>query len=169
MILDLRELIAGTVAALPFSADYPGEGLTDDLVSGSVHVQGAAENHAGFLSLTGNIRLTGVFRCARCCAEFPKLLDFPLESKLAESLANEDEEDFLLLEDGQLDLDEAVREQLLTEMPYRFLCREDCKGLCPKCGQNLNDRICSCDTRETDPRWTALKSFFEEESNNTTE
>lgn len=166
MDLDLRELIGGSVSAVSFAYDDSAEDLSDDLHSGSVHVEGRVENHAGFLFLHGMATLTGVVRCGRCCREFSCKLAFPLEYKLAEELANEDEEEFLLLEDGHLELSETVRGQLLTEMPYRFLCKEDCKGLCPKCGCDLNVERCSCDTHEIDPRWAALSSFFEEENEN---
>ncbi len=162
MLLDLRELIGGAVSAVPFACEEPAEGLTDDLVSGVVHVKGKAENHAGFLSLNGTAVLDGVFRCARCCTEFHDTVSFALDYKLAERLEREDEEEFLLLEDGMLDLSEVVRSQLLTEMPYRFLCKEDCKGLCPVCGTNLNVKRCSCDTKEKDPRWSVLSSYFDE-------
>ena len=164
MILDLRELIAGTVKAVPFEYDCPGEGLTEDLCSGSVHAEGRVENHAGYLVLNGEAVLSGVFRCARCCKEFEQDLRFPMEYKLAESLVGDDEEEeFLLLSDGMLDIAETVREQLLTEMPIRFLCRSNCKGLCPKCGCDLNVERCSCDTKEIDPRWAALAGYFDNE------
>lgn len=166
MVLDLRELIGGSVKDVPFSYEDSAEELSDDLLSGSVHVEGRVENHAGYLTLSGSAVLAGVVRCGRCCKEFETRLVFPLEYKLAEELANEDEEEFLLLEDGRLELSETVRGQMLTEMPYRFLCKEDCKGLCPKCGCDLNVERCSCDTREIDPRWAALGSFFEEENEN---
>ena len=163
MILDLRELIAGTVKTLPFVYDCSGEGLTDDLIDGSVHAEGRVENHAGYLVLNGEAVLSGVFRCARCCKEFEHALHFPMEYKLAEKLAGDDEEEFLLLKDGMLDVAETVREQLLTEMPIRFLCRSNCKGLCLKCGADLNVERCSCDTKEIDPRWAALAGYFDEE------
>lgn len=162
MILDLRELIAGLISIVPFTGEESADGLSDDLLSGSVHVAGRVENHAGYLRLEGMAVLEGVFRCGRCCREFSHRLEFPLVYQLAETLVNEEEEEFLLLQDGMLDLSEVVRSQLLVEMPYRFLCREDCKGLCPKCGCDRNVEQCSCDTREIDPRWAALNRFFEE-------
>lgn len=168
MVLDLRELVAGTVKILPFVYDdvldrSGAQEFSDDLLSGSLHVEGRAENHAGYLQLNGDVRLEGVFRCGRCCREFPRTLSFPMRYQLAESLAGEDTEEFLLLTDGQLDLSDVVRSQLLLELPYRFLCREDCKGLCPKCGCDWNVATCDCDLRERDPRWAVLDGFFEEE------
>jgi uncharacterized protein len=56
-------------------------------------------------------------------------------------------------------LDDAVREQVLLAVPLRVLCRENCKGLCPQCGKNLNLEQCSCAELQEDPRWTALKEI----------
>lgn len=168
MVLDLRELIAGAVREVPFVFEQTPDGdearaLSDDLQSGALHACGKAENHAGYLQLNGEIVLEGVFRCARCCKTFSRTLRFPMAYALAESLAGEDMEEYLLLEDGQLDLSDVVRSQLLLELPYRFLCKEDCKGLCPKCGCDRNVTSCACDLREKDPRWAVLNDFFGEE------
>lgn len=59
----------------------------------------------------------------------------------------------------EIDLDPLVREQLLLALPGYPLCREDCKGLCPACGQDLNERDCGCDRHVPDPRWAGLEKF----------
>lgn len=169
MILDCRELAAGTVRSLPFrlETDLSPDDRGADVLEAGITAEGRAENHAGYLTLTGTIRLNGLFRCARCCAEFRKELCFPMSYKLATALsAGGDEDgtdDYLLLDDGCLDLDETVRTQLVTEMPYRFLCKEDCRGLCPVCGVNRNEQKCDCSQDERDPRWDALARFFEDD------
>jgi uncharacterized protein len=60
--------------------------------------------------------------------------------------------------DGIL-LDDVVREQVLLAVPLKVTCREDCKGLCPHCGQNLNEGQCSCAVTLEEPRWAALKEI----------
>jgi uncharacterized protein len=62
--------------------------------------------------------------------------------------------------DGLL-LEDALREQVLLALPLRVICREDCKGLCPHCGKNLNLEQCSCAEPHEDPRWSALKDIRE--------
>jgi uncharacterized protein len=62
----------------------------------------------------------------------------------------------------EIDLDPIVREQILLALPGYPLCREDCKGLCPACGQNLNERDCGCDRHVPDPRWAGLEKFRKE-------
>ncbi len=60
--------------------------------------------------------------------------------------------------DGIL-LEDVLREQVLLALPLKVTCREDCKGLCPHCGKNLNEEQCSCDVPMEDPRWAALKEI----------
>ncbi len=62
-------------------------------------------------------------------------------------------------EDEAIDIDELVREQVLLNLPSRALCTEDCKGLCPVCGANRNEKPCECESENTDPRWKALKDL----------
>ena len=71
-------------------------------------------------------------------------------------LDDTDEEVF----DGKvIDLEPLVREQVLLSLPMNALCREDCKGLCAQCGQNLNEKACGCETKFVDPRFAALKNI----------
>ncbi|MGQ0540872.1 MAG: DUF177 domain-containing protein, partial [Blastocatellia bacterium] len=64
-----------------------------------------------------------------------------------------------LLIDDSLDLNEIVREQILLNLPQQIFCKEDCKGLCPKCGANINLIDCNCNETEIDPRWAALNNL----------
>ncbi len=62
--------------------------------------------------------------------------------------------------DGKtIDLDPIIREQVLLALPMNLLCRETCRGLCPTCGQNLNEKQCDCEREVVDPRWMALKDI----------
>jgi uncharacterized protein len=71
-------------------------------------------------------------------------------------LEDADEELF----DGKvIDLEPIVREQVLLSLPMSTVCREDCKGLCPQCGQNLNEKACGCEAKFVDPRLAALKNI----------
>jgi DUF177 domain-containing protein len=58
-------------------------------------------------------------------------------------------------------LEDVLREQVLLAVPLKIICREDCKGLCPHCGKNLNGEQCSCAELLADPRWSALKEIRE--------
>ena len=60
----------------------------------------------------------------------------------------------------QLDVDALVRNELFVHMPLRVLCKEDCKGICKRCGTNLNLGTCDCDATELDPRMAAILDIF---------
>jgi len=65
-----------------------------------------------------------------------------------------------------LDLSEAIRQYSLLAMPMKPLCREDCAGLCPRCGHNLNLGPCPCPSQQVDPRWAALTKLATEQKGN---
>ena len=71
-------------------------------------------------------------------------------------MASDDDVDFAPFEGDEIDLGELFREQILLAIPMTPLCREECKGLCPVCGADLNAGECSCERGEIDPRWSAL-------------
>ncbi len=83
--------------------------------------------------------------CDRCARQIDRHYDYSFSHILVLSLENEDDDRFIEVHDEKLNLDELVREDILLELPTKFLCREDCKGICPKCGKNLNDGPCGCD------------------------
>jgi uncharacterized protein len=59
-------------------------------------------------------------------------------------------------EQGRLAVEDVLREQVLLSLPARALCRQECKGICPRCGRNRNHEVCACDTSQADARWAAL-------------
>ena len=73
-----------------------------------------------------------------------------------------DDEDYVVVPEERLDLDQLLTEDILLDMPSKFLCRPDCKGICPVCGKNRNLEECSCEQREIDPRLAALQSLLED-------
>lgn len=159
-MLDLKKLLDGTVPSVEFSLTVSESGFIDDVISGEFTANGIVTNHSGVVLLKGEIKPNLLVRCARCGKEFSYSEPISLEAKITDKLANEDEEEFILLTDFALDVEELVRSALILEMPSRFLCREDCKGLCPKCGTDLNSNQCSCDLSDRDPRWDVLKDYF---------
>ena len=112
-----------------------------------------------------------VAQCARCLSPVTGEFTLDLEKTVAprDLLGDLDEsklDEFAIIEDGFLDMDEQLFEQLEMEFPLRFLCKEDCKGLCQRCGKNLNEGDCSCNKREIDPRLAPLQKLLDEMNNN---
>ncbi|HLP15789.1 MAG TPA: DUF177 domain-containing protein [Bacteroidota bacterium] len=104
------------------------------------------------------------FECDRCADEYTRLVEttFDVVYSWNESERSDgDDDNYFLMTEGQksIDVSEPVREYLLLAVPIKNLCRPNCRGLCPVCGANLNERTCTCTTGETDSRWDALQKL----------
>lgn len=162
MLVQCRSLFMGEADRLPLETELD---LTQVELYGNrpirrpVRVTGAIVNRAGVVMLEARAQFLFEGTCDRCLMEFTRPYDIPVEHILVTALENEDS-DFVLLQDYQLPLDELVRDDILLELPYKNLCREDCRGLCPQCGKNLNDGLCGCTTKTEDPRLAVLKQLL---------
>jgi uncharacterized protein len=144
---------------------------------GVIDVQGRAdliEEHRGPREVVPDIRMRGSYSgrfetpCARCVepVEHPQQASFDLlyrpigvdASGAVRAISTSETEIGYYNGDG-LVLEDVLREQVLLSLPEKALCRADCKGLCPRCGQNLNAENCSCESTEADPRWNALSDL----------
>jgi len=120
------------------------------------------------IRLTGQLTATLELACARCLepliqevARTFELLYRPQGSDAGReelSVTDAEAEIGYYQGDGLL-LEDVLREQILLALPLKVICREDCKGLCPHCGRNLNSGPCSCAEPHEDPRWAALKEI----------
>ncbi len=111
----------------------------------------------------GSVKLTFQTACDRCLAEVPTILDLQFDRVVTSPFVTTDEDadehpDYM--EGYQLNVETFVYNEILINWPVKILCKEDCKGVCPKCGQNLNMRECGCDTFVPDPRMAVLKDIF---------
>ena len=122
------------------------------------------------VQLTGGVLIDLKPACGRCLENFDRRLEVPLHINLAprkDLSFGEDEEkelepddvNFSFYNGEEIDLDQIVREMTLLEIPLRYLCSEDCKGLCPQCGKNLNQETCSCKVKPVDSRFAALQKL----------
>ncbi len=127
---------------------------------GTVSVDGTAASHGGYVELTATVSLTATALCARCGKEFQWQYAFEVQRPVAKKLAGEDD-DYILAEDGFIDVAELFREETLLELPAKLVCKEDCLGLCPYCGKDLNNGKCSCTGKEIDPRLAVLKALLD--------
>ncbi len=101
--------------------------------------------------------------CVRCLAGFNQPLDTEFTELYAFSSRSVTESDLILPEDGHIDLEPLAREYMLLAMPIKPLCRPDCKGLCPICGENLNESQHNHDSDEGDPRLSVLKTLLKKD------
>lgn len=137
-----------------------GEAAAAQRLTGSIRLM---HTHAGVL-VQGRLAAEATFPCARCLEPVVVPLKIELEEVFAptvdigtgKSLTPEEEDRALWIDEHHiLDLTEVLRQDVLLTAPMTALCKEDCRGLCPTCGQNLNDGACGCEP-EPDPRWGPL-------------
>lgn len=129
-----------------------------------VVAKGTVKNSAGVLLMHGTVETTLHGVCDRCAKPFLREVSYPLEAVLVKELENEEDADewVFLLEHDCADLDDIVRTAFVLNMDSRLLCREDCKGLCFRCGKDLNEGPCDCQP-EADPRLAVLKQLLKGE------
>ena len=125
-----------------------------------VEVCALAENRAGVVKLTINVKFEYVRPCDRCATVTTNLLDYTFKHTLVVSLSGESNDDFIEIPDYKLDLDMLINSDVLLELPLKYLCKDDCKGLCFKCGINKNEEECECQTKVIDPRLEVLKELL---------
>lgn len=120
--------------------------------------------------VTGHLETVVMLTCRRCAIEFPAPVEIELEEEFKATYdvetglplprSEDDDEAALINEQHILDLSEVLRQDLLLALPPFPLCREDCAGICPHCGQDLNEGPCACTQEEVDPRWGALRDLL---------
>lgn len=166
MRLDLRKILHTPDGQKPFQfqldlsdLDFYGR----KPVSGPVFVQGSVTNHAGALVLEGTVETRLDLVCDRCGKEFSREKSVVLDSLVAQELEDEENDDILLLEGTELDLDQVAAEAFILAMDTKNLCSDDCKGLCTRCGANLNLGPCGCKP-EVDPRLAALAQLLDNDA-----
>ena len=165
MLLGLSKIIDCPGASVPFSVSID---LSDLLygesypVSEPVLAEGVVRNTAGVLVMTGSLHTTIHGVCDRCATDFDKYVEFPLDVVLVTELSNEENEDEWVfpLEGDSADLEDIIRTVFVLNLDSKLLCKDDCKGLCCRCGKNLNNEPCNCQ-KELDPRFAALKQLLE--------
>lgn len=140
--------------------DFEYEFTSVDGIFSPISVKGFIKNSAGIVSLSAEARFTVSAQCAKCAKSISKEMCVPVRHFLINHLNNEDNDEYILVEDMVLKLDELVMEDIYLSLPSRFLCKDDCKGLCPICGKDLNEGECGC-KREIDPRLAVLQRFFD--------
>lgn len=144
--------------------DITGEG-TDCRVYGDIRL---LRTHRGIMA-KATLAIETELTCGRCLTLYHQSLPLNVEEEyipVADIISGaplpppEDPGSFIIDEHHILDLTEAIRQYTLLVTPMKPLCREDCAGLCPDCGQNLNQNPCDCLAQAIDPRWSNLSKLL---------
>lgn len=131
-------------------------------------IKGKISKRITQVDVEGNTSALIETECSRCLQPLEKVFEISFnvsfvtpENYTAEKEAEINEKDLQVsvFEGDKIDLSEIVREQILLNLPTQIFCKDDCRGLCLKCGANRNVTDCSCEEIEIDPRWSALKNL----------
>jgi uncharacterized protein len=165
MEINVSQLLKSNIGAtreyeIDEPADITGCGQSYP-VQGSIRL---TRTNRGIL-VQGTLKTTIPAECGRCLREFDSPLSFSLEEEFFPVIdvnsgiyveIPDEPGSFTIDEHHILNLDEAIRQNALLQVPMKPLCREDCKGICQSCGQDLNKNQCRCIVEEYDPRWAKL-------------
>lgn len=116
----------------------------------------------GKLDLSGEMNVTLQSACSRCLK--PVTIDVPISFEYTvvkpDGFHEIDEDEQYFMSGYEMDAESLINNELIMCLPMKVLCKEDCKGLCPVCGKNLNEGECGCDTFVPDPRMAAISDIF---------
>lgn len=127
-----------------------------------ISVTAAARNRASLVTLTLDCGYDYSRSCDRCGEIFTRREQKCFKHKLAQTLVDEGNDDYIETPDFTVELDEVVISDILLNLPQKNLCKKDCRGLCPQCGQNLNLGDCGCQAKAVDPRLAVLQQLMDD-------
>ena len=161
MLIDISKILMKKGETLSFEAEEAIAGIEDcpdvQKVLGPVRVKGTVTNVKGSFEVCAKCEADVLMTCSRCLEPAQVKAQFDLDELFSNTGNEEEAETF---EAESLDLTSAIKRNLLLNLPMKVICKEDCKGLCPICGSNLNQGQCGCKTDNIDPRFESLRSLF---------
>ncbi len=163
MKIDVRSFfeIVGEREEFEFSLDMSEvEIWSHKPITSPVIVKGVLQNRSSIVTLAYKASVKLQTFCDRCLENFEKSVDYSFEYTLVKELQDSDMEGYILVEGDSLDLGELCMSDVVLNLPLKFLCKDDCKGICSICGKNLNQSQCDCLKQEIDPRLAALKKLL---------
>ena len=169
MRIDLENLERGGGS---FARTYQSDELTFDEhdlhLLEPVSVAGRIRRRDREVELHGKLATKVAIPCGRCLKSVELPIEVEFSERFAPAVAWKDEEqhelqpedlDLSVFDGAGIELDDLVREEIILTMPGQALCQEQCQGLCPDCGTDLNLNSCECATKQIDSRWEKLKDL----------
>lgn len=165
MLISLKSLAQSQTRSKSFeySIDLSDENVNYEFpFQAPIKVTGVMADKAGAVFFDARAEYTLTVHCARCMKEFTVDKTQDIHYLIStESEENSNETDGMYYAGSEeIETDDIIVPDIIMDMDIAFLCREDCKGLCPKCGCDLNETTCSCETREVDPRLAKLAELL---------
>ena len=156
--------VAGARLEIDGNVDFTNAGFLGESYAFEepLAVKGEIYNNGQTLTLDVNVSGRMKTECSRCLKDIWVDVDFDIEEFLSRSDSDikSEDEDIIFFDGHEAELDTIVYDRFLMDLSGKYLCAEDCKGLCPVCGHNLNESECGCSREQIDPRWQALADIL---------
>lgn len=169
MLVDLSSIIKVTGARQEISGEV---GFDNAQFLGETYsfpeplsISGEIYNNGKSLSLTARVTGSMETECSRCLKPIKVDVDYEIDELLSrvEDGADPENEDIIVFEGHEIELDGIAADHFLMNVSGKYLCKDDCKGLCPVCGHDLNEGDCGCSDDVIDPRWQALADILNQQ------
>ena len=164
MVLDLRNIFLNDGKTYPLNCEFDFSDL--EFFGGyplkqPVKVTGKIENRAGVVEISVECEVSYSAECDRCQTPTVKTYNISFGAVLVSNRESEEDDELILISDYKLDLQEYCFNEMIPRLPMKHLCSETCKGICQKCGKNLNEGDCDCNHAVADPRLEKLRELLE--------
>lgn len=164
MIIDLKKIFVDENASVPvdYSLDLSNVEYAGRFpLKKPVKFSGTVSNKASLVRLCAQLVFEFEAPCDRCGKPTVTSVKIDVDKILATSIEGEDSDTILLVPDMKFDLDEFLYTETVVNLPTKHLCKSDCKGVCSKCGKDLNGGKCDCPEKEIDPRLSVLAQLLD--------
>ena len=164
MFIELENLFNGGIDEIPLMYNFD---FSDEKIDGvfpfttPVKLEGKIQRNAEIVSVDAVASFTLDIICDRCAEETKLDFNLPVNHILVTKVNDEDNDEYIIVEDMKLEINQLTLEDIYLALPSKFLCSDDCKGVCQSCGVNLNSEICSC-KKEIDPRFESLLGLLDD-------
>ncbi len=164
VILTISQIIGKTGESMEvsFSENVENTMGYPDVVcfSEPVVIKGVLTNTKKGILFEADGNTEAVYLCSRCLERVKVPIQFNINEMFYPSGSVENEKEAETFCDDEMDLTDVIQRSILENLPMKVVCKEECKGLCPKCGKNLNEGDCNCNDTEFDPRLESLRTLF---------
>ncbi len=164
MKIELKRLTGTNMVSIPFSDTID---LSNEVLYGQkpfrhpVQASGTVTNELGVLRLTGTAKAVYSTACARCLKPLDILLTAEVDTILTDDPEAVEDDDLFIVEGESVDTAEVMIPALLLQVQMTYLCREDCKGICPHCGADRNEVECDCEKQKKGPLFELLRGLVD--------
>lgn len=168
MKIDVSDIVRFEGASLDFSFNERIEGLDSELENylfdKPADIEGRVENIGGILKLNARLKLQYSVKCHRCLKNIDKNIDIKIKEDIFNRNNSKAEDEAYFYEGNYLEIDDILKDNIILNLPMKQLCKEDCKGICPRCGVDLNYEECRCTQQELDSRMEILKKLLKDDN-----